>query len=54
MTLQALNSIVLYRGNDPEIIKMLLRIQKSSVVNELKEHFGASDIEGLAITLSLL
>ncbi len=53
MTSQALNSIDLYRGNDPKKIKMLLRIQKSSVVNELKEHFGASDIDDLAVKLSI-
>lgn len=53
MTSQAKNSIDLYRGNDPEKIKQLLRIQRSSVVDELKEHFGASDIDELAIKLSL-
>lgn len=53
MTQQAKNSIELYRGNDPEKIKMLLRIQDSSVVNELKEHFNADNIDDLAIKLSM-
>ena len=53
MTQQAVNSLALYRGNDPEKIKMLLRIQKSSVVEELKQHYGASDIDELAIKASI-
>lgn len=53
MTSQALNSIDLYRGNDPEKIKMLLKIQKSSVVDELKNHFNASSIDDLAVKLSI-
>lgn len=53
MTQQALNSIDLYRGNDPQKIKMLLRIQRSSVVDELKEHFAAKDIDDLAVRLSI-
>lgn len=52
MTQQALNSIDLYRGNNPSTIKQCLGIQQSSVVNELKEHFHASDINELAIKLS--
>lgn len=53
MTTQAINSLALYKGNDPAKIKMLLQIQKSSVVKELMEHFGASDTDELAIRLSL-
>lgn len=53
MTQQAFNSINLYRGNDPRKIEMLLNIQASSVVNELKEHFHASSISELAVKLSL-
>lgn len=53
MTQQAINSINLYRGNDPMKIEMLLRIQRSSVVDELKAHFGASSISELAIKLSI-
>lgn len=53
MTSQALNSINLYRGNDSEKIKMLLRIQRSSVVDELKSHFNASSIDDLAFKLSI-
>jgi hypothetical protein len=52
MTQQAINSINLYKGNDPMKIQMLLRIQSTSVVNELMEHFGASSISELAIKLS--
>ena len=53
MTQQAINSLSLYRGGNPATIEQLLRIQKSSVVDELKEHFGASDNHELAIKLSL-
>lgn len=53
MTQQAKNSLNLYKGGNPETIKQLLRIQKSSVVNELKEHFNARDLNELAIKLSL-
>lgn len=53
MTQQALNSINLYRGGNPSTIEQLLRFQRSSVVNELKEHFGASSINELAIKLSI-
>ena len=53
MTQQAINSIDLYRGNNPSIIEQALGFQKSSVVNELKEHFGASSNHELAIKLSL-
>lgn len=53
MTQQAKNSLDLYRGGNPETIKQLLKIQKSSVVNELKEHFNARDLNELAIKLSL-
>lgn len=53
MSSQALNSIDLYKGNDPETIKMALKFQKSSIVNELMEHFDAKDIGELAIKLSM-
>ena len=53
MTSQALNSIELYKGNNPATIKMALKFQKSSVVNELMEHFNAPDIDELAIKLSM-
>lgn len=54
MSQQAKNSIELYRGNDPQKIEMLLSWQNSSVVNELKSHFGASSNRELAIKLSNL
>ena len=53
MTQQAINSINLYRGGNPATIEQLLQWQGSSVVNELKEHFGASNISELAIKLSI-
>lgn len=53
MTSQALNSINLYKGQDPSKIKQLLRIQNSSVVNELMEHYSASDIDELAVKLCM-
>lgn len=53
MTQQALNSIRLYKGGNPTTIEQLLKYQKSSIVNELKEHFNASSLHELAIKLSL-
>lgn len=53
MTQQAINSMNLYRGNDPEKIKQLLNIQSTDVVNELMEHFNASDYDELAVKLSI-
>lgn len=53
MTQQALNSINLYRGGNPATIEQLLRMQRSSVVNELMEHFGATSTRELAIKLSI-
>lgn len=53
MTKQANNCLDLYRGGNPSTIKQLLQMQRSSVVNELKEHFGASDLDTLAVKLSL-
>lgn len=52
MSPQAKNSIELYKGNNPAKIEMLLNFQSASVVNELKEHFGASSIHDLAIKLA--
>ena len=53
MTQQAINSIGLYRGNNPATIEQLLNMQGTSVVNELMEHFSASSIRELAIKLSI-
>ena len=52
MTQQAINSTELYRGNNPSTIEKALKFQKSSVVEELKEHFNASDISDLALKLA--
>lgn len=53
MTQQALNSLELYKGNDPSTIERALAIQRSSVVNELKEHFGVTSNNELALRLSM-
>jgi hypothetical protein len=54
MSTQAQNSLALYRGQDPNKILMLLKIQRASVVDELKAHVGASSLEDLAFRLSML
>lgn len=53
MTPQATNCLELFRGANPNTIKQALQIQKPSIVQELKDHFGTSDIEKLALRLSL-
>ena len=53
MTQQAKNCLELYLGGNPSAIKQLLQMQKSPVVNELKEHFGVSDLDSLAQHLSM-
>ena len=53
MTKQAQNSLNLYRGQNPATIKQALRMQKSSIVEELKGHFGVSDIDSLTTKLSI-
>lgn len=52
MTQQAKNCLELYRGGNPVTIKKLLQAQKPSVVMELKEHFGTSNLDKLAVCLS--
>jgi hypothetical protein len=53
MTQQALNSLVLYRGQDPSKIKQLLNIQATCVVNELMDYMKADDVDELAVLLSM-
>lgn len=53
MTPQAENSLNLYRGGNPSTILQLLQMQKSSVVEELKQHFNAKDLNELSIKLSI-
>lgn len=53
MTQRAKNSLSLYKGGNPATIEQLLKMQKTSVVDELKEHFNVSDNYELAIKLSL-
>lgn len=50
---KAQNSLNLYKGQNPSKIKMLLKMQSNSVVNELKEYCNATDIEELSIKLSM-
>lgn len=53
MTTQAQNSINLYKGNPVSTIKQALNMQRASVVNELKEHYGVSTVDDLAVRLSM-
>ncbi len=52
MTPQAKNSINLFKGNDGSTIMTALRMQKASVVKELKEYFKVSSDSELADILS--
>lgn len=54
LSIQAENSISLYRGQSPATIKQALNFQKQSVVNELMEHFECSDKAELSLKLSML
>ena len=53
MSEQAKNSLALYKGGNPATIKQLLKMQSSSVVDELKAHFGAKDLDELSVRLSI-
>lgn len=53
MTTQALNSLNLYKGGNPSTIEQLLKMQSTSVVKELKEHFNVDNNHDLAIKLSI-
>lgn len=53
MTSQATNCLALFFGANPETIKQALKMQKPSIVEELKNHFGVSDLDSLANHLSL-
>ena len=53
MTAQAQNSINLYRGNPASTIKQALKMQRANVVDELKEHYGVSTVDDLALRLSM-
>lgn len=52
MSQQAINSLGLYRGGNPETIKKLLAIQHHSVVEELMDYFHTTDMTELAFHLS--
>ncbi len=52
MTSQATNCLSLYKGGNPATIKQLLKHQKPSIVEELKNHFGTNDLDKLSICLS--
>ena len=53
MTKQAQNSLKLFKGQRVSSIKMALGFQKESVVNELKEYFNVSNLDTLAMRLSI-
>lgn len=53
MTTQAENSLSMYRNGNPSTIMQLLKVQKQSVVDELKTYFGVSTIQELASRLSI-
>ena len=53
MTTQAQNSINLYKGNPVSMIKQALKMQRASIIDELKDHFGVSTIDDLAVRLSM-
>ena len=52
LSIQAKNSIKLFKGGNPAKIKFLLSMQKPEVRNELMEYFNAHDLNELAIKLS--
>lgn len=54
LSIQAENSISLYRGQSPSSIKQLLSFQRQSVVNELLEYYGCTDTGTLSVKLSML
>lgn len=53
MTPQATNCLSLFYGSSPDTIKKALQIQKPSIVEELKNHFGENNLDKLAVRLSL-
>ena len=53
MTTQAQNSINLYKGNPVSMIKQALKMQRTSIVDELKEHYEVSTVDDLAVRLSM-
>lgn len=53
MTSQATHCLEIYRGGNPVTIKKLLQQQKVSVLKELQDHFGTTNIDKLATCLSL-
>ena len=50
---QAQNSVDLYAGNPPAMIKRGLSMQSREVVEELKRMFEVETIDDLAIALSM-
>lgn len=52
MTEQAMNSLELYKGGNPDTIERLLRLQSKSVVDELRKELKATSIRHLALKLS--
>lgn len=54
LSIQAENSISLYRGQNPSTIRQALSFQKQSVVNELLDYYGCTDTGTLSVKLSML
>lgn len=52
MTAKAQNSILLYKGNPIESVKMGLSFQEKAVVDELLAYFSVDNTEELATLLS--
>lgn len=53
MTQQALNSIKLYKGGNPDTIERLLYVQNKRVTDELKQHYNVTTLRELAVKLSM-
>lgn len=53
MTPQATKCLDLFYGANPQTIKIALKEQKASIVEELKNHFGETDLNKLSQRLSL-
>lgn len=53
MTTQIQNFIRLCKGNPVSTIKKALKFQKESNVNEMMRHYNVSNIDDLAVKISM-
>lgn len=53
MTTQVQNFINLCRGNPVSTIKQALEFQKKSSVDEMMQHYDVSNIDDLAVRISM-